>query len=217
MRCTSTNERITLRCHAMPAKRRSNRSQLLSRSEEIDLGKAALAGDLAARDVLVESNIGLAYHLAGRSGWRTDNGIEIDDLKQEALLALIVCAERFDPVAHPDVKFGTFAGFCIIGRLRTYCAKNRRREFNNLDMDQFPDPGTLPPSFDKRHADAVLDVVDKLPDADRELVELHYGLGDVEALTFAEIGARLAISKQAVHQKVSRSIARIGDAVRRAA
>ena len=162
---------------------------MFSRSEEIELGKLALAGD-RTDDRLVESNLGLAFHLAGRSGWRTEDGIEVDDLKQEAMLALLVCAERFDPVNHPDVKFATFAGFCIIGRLRTYCAKHRRREFNNMDMDAFPDPSTLPPSFEKRDADAIWEVVEKLPSAERSLVELHYGLGDVDPLTFAEIGAR---------------------------
>lgn len=186
-----------------------------SSSEEFALGCRAFAGEVAARDALIESHVGLAYHLANR--WKKYPGIEIDDLRQEALLTLCICARRFDPVRYPGVRLSTFAGACIVGRLATYCAKHRRRELTNFDMDQIVDPTSLPASFEERDADNIWTAVEKLGRGERELLELHFGLDGRERLTFQEIGDRLALSKQAIHQKVSSTVAKLATALRKCA
>lgn len=188
----------------------------LSNADELALGTRALQGDLAARHELVDSCIGLAYSLARRRGWQNYSGIEVEDLEQEALAALCGCAQRFDPVRHPNVRFSTFAGTCIIGRLCSYCAANRRRELTNFDMREFVDPASMQP-MEERDAEAIWTALEELGREELDLLDLHYGLNGGPRLTLGEIGDRLSVSKQRVHQRIAASVAKLGDALRKSA
>jgi RNA polymerase sigma factor (sigma-70 family) len=216
MRCNSMNEMDTMVCDT--SLRKGTPKSFLTREEEVRLGVLALAGDVSARNQLVEATIGLAYSVARRSSFRQP-GLELEDLQQEALLALVQCAERFDPVSHPNCKFSTFAGFAMVMWLRSYCARHLRRprELTNFDLSEIPDPSTLLPSIAVRDAEIVWDGVERLNAADRQLVELYYGLGDSESLTLSEIGERFGITKQRVHQKVARTLERLSERLHKAA
>jgi RNA polymerase sigma-B factor len=87
---------------------------------ERDRAKALFAeyhrtGDLELRDRLVESNLGLAHHLARKFNNR---GEPLEDLAQVAALALIKAVERFDP--ERGLEFGTFAVPTIVGELKRH-------------------------------------------------------------------------------------------------
>jgi RNA polymerase primary sigma factor len=61
-----------------------------------------------------------------------------------------------------------------------------------------------------------------LPDAQRHVIELHYGLGDEKPLTLREIGRRLGLSREAVGQLEKEALQRLAmerelDALRQAA
>lgn len=66
------------------------------------------------RNQLVERHMGLAAHIARRSG----RGRVDDDLRQVAMLGLVKAVDRFDP--DRGVQFSAFAGATIEGELKRY-------------------------------------------------------------------------------------------------
>ncbi len=72
-------------------------------------------GDLDIRDELVAQHLGLAERLARRFDNR---GIPIDDLVQEASLALVKAVERFE--VERGHEFSTFATPTILGELKRF-------------------------------------------------------------------------------------------------
>ncbi len=75
----------------------------------------ARTGDERARNRIVESYAPLAEFFANRYRHR---GVESDDLRQVAQLALIQAVDRFDPAFAN--QFSTFAGRTIDGELKRY-------------------------------------------------------------------------------------------------
>ena len=67
------------------------------------------------RNQLVEAHMGFAHHLAKRY---RNRGIELQDLNQVALLALVKAVDRFDP--DNGAAFTTFAGRTIEGELKRH-------------------------------------------------------------------------------------------------
>jgi RNA polymerase primary sigma factor len=88
-------------------------------SEPVDerrLLELAQRGDVAARNELVRRNLGLAGLFARRYA-RRNNGQDLDDLFQEAVIGLITAVGRFDAASHGDVSFTTYAGYWIRERI----------------------------------------------------------------------------------------------------
>lgn len=69
----------------------------------------------ANRNALVESYVPLAEFFAKRY---RDRGVESEDLRQVAKVALVKAVDRFDPCR--EVQFSTFAGRTIDGELKRY-------------------------------------------------------------------------------------------------
>jgi RNA polymerase primary sigma factor len=86
---------------------------LLTADEEAELGRLSRAGDRDARDRLVESNLGLVFHIARDFAGR---GLEPEDLAAEGNLGLIRAAQDFDPSF--GVRFGTYAAHWIKQAIR---------------------------------------------------------------------------------------------------
>jgi RNA polymerase sigma-B factor len=80
-----------------------------------DFAEYQRTGDRDLRDRLVEAHVGLAYKGAGRLSGR---GVELEDLRQVALIALVRAVERFDPSR--GFAFSTFATPTISGSLKRY-------------------------------------------------------------------------------------------------
>ena len=87
----------------------------LVRSDEELLRDYHRSRDRRVRDLLVERHMGVALWCARRF---EDRGERLEDLRQEALLALVSALERFDP--DRDVSFVTFAVPTIFGSLRRH-------------------------------------------------------------------------------------------------
>jgi RNA polymerase primary sigma factor len=81
----------------------------LNADEERILGQLTRAGDLDARNLLVERNIGLVRRAAG---YRSYHFLTDDDLMQEGTLGLMHAADTFDP--DRGTKFSTHATFWIV-------------------------------------------------------------------------------------------------------
>lgn len=87
---------------------RPRRGRLLSASEETMLARRIERGDLAAKETMIESNLGLVLAIA-RSYRRSS--VPFDDLVQEGTVGLIRAVERFDH--RRGLKFSTYAVWWI--------------------------------------------------------------------------------------------------------
>ncbi len=83
-------------------------STLLSADEEKHYGRLALAGDQAARKVMIESNLRLVVKIARRY---LNRGLPLLDLVEEGNLGLIRGVEKFDP--ERGFRFSTYATWWI--------------------------------------------------------------------------------------------------------
>lgn len=87
----------------------------LTLEDELALGRRAQDGDESAIQTLVESNLRFAMYLANR--YRRD-GVDVDDLMQEASIGLLQAARRYDP--DHGVRFASYAGWWVEAQLRRY-------------------------------------------------------------------------------------------------
>lgn len=81
---------------------------LLTADDELELGRAARAGDLDARAELVRCNLRLVIAIASKFQGR---GLPLEDLIAEGNLGLMKAAERFDPAR--GCRFSTYATWWI--------------------------------------------------------------------------------------------------------
>lgn len=84
------------------------RYPLLTRAEEDRLARLAQAGDRAAREKLIRSNLRFVVSIARRYA---GNGVPLEDLVNEGNLGLVKAAERFDPAR--GYKFISYAVWWI--------------------------------------------------------------------------------------------------------
>jgi RNA polymerase primary sigma factor len=73
---------------------RIDKGELLTRAEEVDLSKRAKAGDMRARQRLIEKNLRLVVSVAKK--YRSQ-GLPFEDLIQEGNIGLMKAVEKFDP------------------------------------------------------------------------------------------------------------------------
>ena len=81
---------------------------LLTRAEETELARKVRAGDSAAREKLIRSNLRFVVSIAKKYA---GNGVPLEDLVNEGSLGLIKAAERFDP--ERGYKFISYAVWWI--------------------------------------------------------------------------------------------------------
>lgn len=87
----------------------------LSDEEVVELLNKTRAGDLDARERLINGNLRLVFNLVKRFQYR---GYEEEDLFQIGTIGLIKAIDKFDPSF--NVKFSTYAVPMIIGEIRRF-------------------------------------------------------------------------------------------------
>jgi RNA polymerase primary sigma factor len=103
---------------------RLTRTKLLTAVEEKSLSRRISAGDLAAKERLIEANMRLVVSIAKNY---MASGIPLEDLIQEGAIGLMTATERFDP--QMGYRFSTYATQWIrqsIGRAIDNKAKSIR-------------------------------------------------------------------------------------------
>ena len=81
----------------------------------LELIKKVQEGDISAKDMIVQENIGLIWSVVRKF---TNRGHEPDDLFQIGAIGLLKCIEKFD--LNYNVKFSTYAVPMIMGEIRRF-------------------------------------------------------------------------------------------------
>ena len=91
----------------------------LTREQEQALARRIQSGDESAARELVQANLRFAMYIANR--YRRE-GVDIEDLIQEASIGLMFAARQFDP--ERGVRFTSYAGWWIEAQLRRFLSRN---------------------------------------------------------------------------------------------
>lgn len=166
--------------------RAAERYPLLSHPEVIELSKRIEAGDLDAKEKLINSNLRLVVSIARNY---QGQGLPLGDLVQEGMLGLIRAAEKFD--YRKGYRFSTYATIWVRQalqrgldnsgrtiRLPAHVAQRVRR-MRRLERELSTQLGHVP--TDLQLADALatdLDEIAKLRHHDRTMASLDAGVGE---------------------------------------
>ena len=97
----------------------TSKLKVLKEDKKVDLLKKTRAGDLTARDELINGNLKLVLSVIQRF---TNRGEPLDDLFQVGCIGLIKAIDNFD--VDLGVRFSTYAVPMIIGEVRRYLRDN---------------------------------------------------------------------------------------------
>lgn len=199
----------------------------LSPQEELILAHRARQGDHEARNQLIEANLLLVVNIA-RQYLRP--GVEGLDLIQEGNIGLIKAVDIFDPT-HGN-RLSTLAFYWINKQIQRFLEKEQDDTLS-LDMeltdtneylqlsDTIEDKSTILGDQTIKHIDAVMEneerqrqvcqILSRLPERERKVIRLLYGMNLRRSYTVSEVAKILCISKVRVCQLRDRALKRMHD------
>src|SRR3954453_14157201 len=182
---------------------RAQRYPLLDHTEVVELAKRIEAGDLAAKEKLINHNLRLVVSVARNY---QGQGLTFGDLVQEGMLGLIRAAEKYD--YRKGFRFSTYATIWIRQalqrgldntgrtiRLPAHVAQ-RARKLARLERELTVRLGEVP--SEERLAEETgfeLEEVERLRGYDKTLASLDAGVGDDEE---TPLGALLPVAEDSV-------------------
>ena len=261
---TSTTDALQLFLNEM------GRYKLLTAAEEVELAKRVEAGDLAAKELMVNSNLRLVVSIAKK--WQ-GHELTLLDLIQEGIIGLIRAVEKFE--WRKGYKFSTYATWWIRQAIQRGVANKARtirvpthvvqreqkmarverelrqkldrqptdeevaqaaklklehvrqvreaaRTVTSLDRPLGDDGGSLgdlvggqaaPPEEELQvslQETALRTALDSLPEQERQVIELRFGVDGVdEPQSLAEVARRLGIRPERVKEIETEALSRL--------
>lgn len=190
----------------------------LSRQEEADYIAAMQQGNEEARMKLIEHNLRLVSHIAGKY---TVPGYGRDDLVSVGSLGLIKAVNTFKP--ETGSQLSSYAARCIENEVLMLLRASRKRKGDvslsdpigtdgeGNDISFIDILGTEQDALEEEvihHVamDQVRELVKKLPKKERLVIEMRYGLLDGKMHPQHEVAAALGISRSYVSRMEKRAI-----------
>ncbi len=178
-------------------------------------------GDPAAKRLLIERNLRLVVYIARRF---ESTGVNIEDLISIGTIGLIKGVSTFRP--ERKIKLATYASRCIENEILMHIRKisGQRAEISldepiNTDWDGnellLSDVlGTEPDTVLRALEDSVDHellrlALARLPDRDRRIVAMRFGLGGCKALTQKEVADLMGISQSYISRLEKRIMLRL--------
>lgn len=197
----------------------------LSRQEEAQALAAMQAGDETARARLIEHNLRLVAHVVRKY---TVPGLTQDDLVSVGTLGLIKAVNTYKSDAKTPLS--TYAARCIENEvlMQLRAAKKRRNDVSLTDpigMDgegndiSFQDilgtPGDMveDAAIRRMNMQQVRATLKKLPQRERAVLEMRYGLLGGRPLLQHEVASKMGISRSYISRIETHAIALIRDEI----
>lgn len=197
----------------------------LSRQEEAQTLAAMQAGDESARARLIEHNLRLVAHVVRKY---TVPGLTQDDLVSVGTLGLIKAVNTYKPDAKTPLS--TYAARCIENEvlMQLRAARKRRNDVSLTDpigMDgegndiSFQDilgtPGDMveDAAIRRMNMQQVRAALKKLPQRERAVLEMRYGLLGGRPLLQHEVASKMGISRSYISRIETHAIALIRDEI----
>ena len=197
----------------------------LDPGEEQALIERMLAGDAQARDALIEHNLRLVAHIAGKYA---QSGMDRDDLISVGSLGLIKAVQTFRPEAG---RLRAYASRCIENEMLMLFRANRKNRDvalmgESLGQDgegsdaQLGDllgtdadlvPRAAETAIESARALRQMEIV--LTPRERAVVRLRYGLADGEPWPQHRVAERLGISRSYVSRIEKRALEKLRQAL----
>jgi len=179
----------------------------LTPEEELILAKKLTTGDKSAREELIKRNLRLVVYTAQKFD---NTGVSTEDLISIGTIGLIKAVSSFD--FSKKIKMATYASRCIENEILMYLRKTskQKREISleeplNTDSDgnelTFSDVlGTevdaiSNPSEAEAERDILKIAIDLLPERERVIMDMRYGLSRGVEMTQKEVADKLEISQ----------------------
>ncbi len=193
----------------------------LSKEEELNLARASSAGDIEARNKLIEHNLRLVVFLAKKY---ENTGYDIEDLVSIGSVGLIKGINTYK--VDKNIKLATYVSRCISNEILMFLRKNKKRkteisfedtlnfdaEGNTLCLEDIlgTDEDIVAKSFerdiDKRFLEQELN---NLNDREKLIMTLRYGLNNTDEYTQKEVANMLGISQSYISRIEKKIISRI--------
>ena len=196
----------------------------LSKDEELAYLIKAKAGDEEARNVLIEHNLRLVVFLAKKYENTT---YDIEDLVSIGSIGLIKGINTYK--IDKNIKLATYASRCISNEILMFLRKNKRKRAevsledalnydaggNELHLEDIlgTEIDLVPNEYEKQVDKEVLSKeIESLPDRDKEIMTLRYGLNNTKEYTQKEVAEILGISQSyisRIEKKVVRKLKQV--------
>ena len=186
--------------------------------------KLADEDNLETRQILVERNLRLVVYIAKKF---ENTGIGIEDLISIGTIGLMKGVNTFN--SEKKIKLATYASRCIENEILMFLRKNKRKraevsledalnydaEGNELHLEDIlgTDENLVPNEYEKQVDKEVLaKEIEGLPDRDKEIMTLRYGLNNTKEYTQKEVAVMLGISQSyisRIEKKVIRKLKQV--------
>ena len=193
----------------------------LDSEKELELLIKCKQGDMEARNVLIEHNLRLVVFLAKKFD---GSGYDLEDLVSIGSLGLIkgIMTYKIDK----NIKLATYASRCITNEILMFIRKNKNRkgevsfedalnydaEGNELHLEDImgTEPEVVHEELElKMDKQELMRNLEMMPERDREIMTLRYGLNNSEEYTQKEVADILGISQSyisRIEKKVIRKL-----------
>lgn len=195
----------------------------LTKEQEQELSDKLAAGDDKAREQLIIHNLRLVVYIAKKF---ESSGVNIEDLISIGTIGLIKSVNTFCP--EKNIKLATYASRCIENEILMYLRKIAPQKLEvsldeplNTDWDgnelMLADVlGSEGDEINRKIEEddekrVLLKVIGSLPEREKTIIDMRFGLGNKAELTQKEVADRLGISQSYISRLEKRIIKRIGD------
>lgn len=179
----------------------------LTRVEESAIFERLAAGDVQAREELIVHNLRLVVYIAKKF---ETAGHSLEDFISIGTIGLIKAVETFRP--DRNIKLATYASRCIENEILMFLRKASQYRGDisideplNVDWDGNElllsdilgtDDDIVSRGIEQEaEREMLLEAVRSLPDREREIMELRFGLGGRKELTQKEVADKIGISQ----------------------
>lgn len=179
-------------------------------------------GDRNARNTLIEHNLRLVAHIVKKYGAVSSDQ---DDLVSIGTIGLIKAIDTFD--VDKKIKLSSYASRCIENEILMYFRSQKKTSLDvsldeSIDTDKDGNPLTLMDILSsddnieerletKINSEKVYEIIKTLPERERQIIVMRYGLDGGEPLTQKQTAQILNISRSYVSRIEKKAIALLSD------